>query len=337
MATGDAKAGNGGGLAMTRSAEYARRYGFPEKVRIVEVGPRDGLQSEPDFVATADKIAMIDRLAAAGIREFEASSFVSPRAVPQMRDAADVVAGVDRSRPIRLTTLVPNPRGALAAAQARVDAMVVFLSASESHNRKNVNRSRAESLEGFREVVAIAREAGIAVQGAIATAFGCPFEGEVDVSAVTELAKAYAAMGVTHVTLGDTTGMATPPLVAERCRALREAVPETEIALHFHNTRGVGLVNVHAGLAEGVTIYESSIGGLGGCPFAPGATGNIATEDLVYLLHECGIETGVDAAAVAEAAAWMEGVMGRKLPGQAARAGPRLRTSALDSVATACG
>jgi hydroxymethylglutaryl-CoA lyase len=322
---------------MTRSAEYARRYGFPQRVRVVEVGPRDGLQAEREFVATADKIAMIDRLAAAGVREFEATSFVSPRAVPQLRDAAEVVAGVDRSRPVRLTTLVPNPRGAVAAADAKVDAMVVFLSASESHNRKNVNRSRAQSLEGFREVAAIAREAGITVQGAIATAFGCPFEGEVDVSAITDIARAYAEMGITHVTLGDTTGMATPPLVAERCRALKEAVPGSDIALHFHNTRGVGLVNVHAGLAEGITIYESSIGGLGGCPFAPGATGNIATEDLVYLLHECGIETGIDALAVTEAARWMEGVMGRSLPGQAAKAGPRLKLSAMDSVATACG
>lgn len=322
---------------MNRNAAYARRYGFPQRVRVVEVGPRDGLQAEPEFVATSDKIAMIDRLAAAGIREFEATSFVSPRAVPQLRDAAEVVAGVERGRPVRLTTLVPNPRGAVAAAQAGVDAMVVFLSASESHNRKNVNRARAESLEGFREVVAIAREAGIKVQGAIATSFGCPFEGEVDVGAITDIAKAYAQMGITHVTLGDTTGMATPPLVAERCKALRREVPESEIALHFHNTRGIGLVNVHAGLAEGITIFESSIGGLGGCPFAPGATGNIATEDLVYMLHECGVETGIDAIAVTEAAAWMEEVMGRKLPGQAAKAGPRLKTSAMDAVATACG
>ncbi|MCC5977814.1 MAG: hydroxymethylglutaryl-CoA lyase [Salinarimonas sp.] len=322
---------------MTRTADYARRYGFPQRVRVVEVGPRDGLQAEPEFIATTDKIAMIDRLASAGIREFEATSFVSPRAVPQLRDAAEVIAGVDRTRRVRLTTLVPNPRGAVAAAAARVDAMVVFLSASESHNRKNVNRSREQSLEGFREVVSIAREAGITVRGAIATAFGCPFEGEVDVAAITDIARAYAGMGITHVTLGDTTGMATPPLVVERCRALREAVPQTDIALHFHNTRGVGLVNVHAGLAEGITIFESSIGGLGGCPFAPGATGNIATEDLVYMLHECGVETGIDADAVADAAAWMEGVMGRKLPGQAAKAGPRLRRSAMDAVATACG
>ena len=322
---------------MQAIAESWCRNRLPERVRVVEVGPRDGLQAEPAFVATADKIELIDRAAAAGIRDFEATSFVSPRAVPQLRDAADVVAGVDRATSPRLTALVPNPRGAVAAAKAAVDGMVVFLSASESHNRKNVNRLRADSLAGFRDVVAIAGEAGIAVQGAIATAFGCPFEGEVEVAEVVRLALAYRELGITRLTLGDTTGMATPPLVAERCRALAAAVPDVEIALHFHNTRGIGLVNVMAGLEAGVTTFESAIGGLGGCPFAPGATGNIATEDLVYLLHECGIETGIDATALAEVVRWLEGVLGRELPGQAAKAGPRLKRSAMDAVATACG
>lgn len=322
---------------MQAIAESWCRNRLPERVRVVEVGPRDGLQAEPAFVATADKIELIDRAAAAGIRDFEATSFVSPRAVPQLRDAADVVAGVDRATSPRLTALVPNPRGAVAAAKAGVDGMVVFLSASESHNRKNVNRLRADSLAGFRDVVAIAGEAGIAVQGAIATAFGCPFEGEVEVAEVVRLALAYRELGITRLTLGDTTGMATPPLVAERCRALAAAVPDVEIALHFHNTRGIGLVNVMAGLEAGVTTFESAIGGLGGCPFAPGATGNIATEDLVYLLHECGIETGIDATALAEVVRWLEGVLGRELPGQAAKAGPRLKRSAMDAVATACG
>lgn len=328
---------------MHTSPAASRASSFPERVRVVEVGPRDGLQSEAGWVETRDKIALIEGLAAAGIREFEATSFVSPRAVPQMRDAAEVIAGVDRASsglpnsPLRLTALVPNPRGAHAAAAAGVDAMVVFLSASESHNRKNVNRSRAESLRGFEEVAAIAREAGIPVQGAIATSFGCPFEGEVPIDSIIEVAKGYYRLGINHVTLGDTTGMATPPLVAQRCRALRAEIPDIEIALHFHNTRGIGLANVYAGLQEGIDIFESSIAGLGGCPFAPGATGNIATEDLVYLLEECGIETGIDLEQVSVMARRMEEVIGRTLPGQVSKAGPRLRLSGLDDVATACG
>ncbi|CAN5742171.1 hydroxymethylglutaryl-CoA lyase [soil metagenome] len=308
-----------------------------ERIEVVEVGPRDGLQAEPDFVATADKIGLIDRLVGAGLRQFEATSFVSPRAVPQLRDAAEVMAGVDRSAGPRLTALVPNPKGAHAAVAARVDAMVLFVSASETHNLKNVNRTRAASLEGFGEVAQIARAAGVPLHGAIATAFGCPFEGEVPVGAVVRIAERYAALGARRISLGDTTGMATPPLVRERLRALGQAVPESEIALHFHNTRGIGLVNVAAGLDEGATIFEASIGGLGGCPFAPGATGNICTEDLVYYLHECGMETGVDLEALIEVSRWLEGVMGRPLPGQVAKAGPRLRRRAVGEVATATG
>lgn len=315
----------------------AARNGFPKKVEIVEVGTRDGFQAEAAFIPTETKIGILNDLIAAGLRSFEATSFVSPRAVPQLRDAAEVMAGADRTTGVRLTALVPNERGAHAAAEARVDAMVVFVSASESHNQKNLNRSRADSLAGLNAVRDVADNAGIALQGAIATAFGCPFEGEVPVESVVAVAKAYHALGIRHVTLGDTTGMATPPLVAERVRALRAEIPEIEIALHFHNTRGIGLVNVHAGLAEGVSIYESSIAGLGGCPFAPGATGNISTEDLVYLLQECGIETGVDLDRLSAVARRVEKVIGRPLPGQVMKAGPRLRTASLDTVATACG
>lgn len=321
----------------TGSNAAARPSGFPAKVRVVEVGTRDGFQAEAEWIPTETKVEILNALIEAGVPQFEATSFVSPRAVPQMRDAAEVMAQVDRSRGARLTALVPNPRGAENAAAARVDAMVVFVSASESHNLKNLNRSRAESLEGFREVCRIAEAAGIEVQGAVATAFGCPFEGEVPVEAVVEIARAYRDLGIKHVSLGDTTGMATPPLVTALCRALQRELPELEIGLHFHNTRGIGLVNVYAGLAEGISIYESSIGGLGGCPFAPGATGNICTEDLVYLLHECGIETGIDLERLSAVARRVEEVVGRTLPGQVMKAGPRLRTSSLDAVVTACG
>ncbi len=309
----------------------------PRQVRVVEVGTRDGFQSEATFIPTAVKIETVNRLVAAGVRQFEVTSFVSPKAVPQLRDAAEVMAGIDRRPGVKFTALVPNPKGAEAAAKAGVDAMVVFCSASESHNAKNVNRTVAQSLAGFADVCRIAHDAGIAVQGAIATSFGCPFEGDVPTRQVVDLAQAYADLGIRHVTLGDTTGMATPPLVADRCRALKAAVPSSEIALHFHNTRGVGLANVLAGLMEGIYLYESALGGLGGCPFAPGATGNICTEDLVYLLHECGHETGIDLPAVIQAAQRIEGVLGRALPGQVMKAGPRLALRGLDEVATACG
>ncbi len=310
---------------------------MPSTVEIVEVGPRDGLQARPDFVATRDKIALIDRLAAAGLRHFEASSFVSPRAVPQLADAAEVLAGVTRHDGMTLSVLVPNLRGAEAAIAARADALVMFASASETHNLKNVNRSRADSLAGFRDIAEVARTRGVPLHGAIATAFGCPFEGEVPVSEVVRIACYYADLGVRRITLGDTTGMATPRLVRERVRALRTQLLDLPVALHFHNTRGMALVNVAAGLEAGAAHFESAIGGLGGCPFAPGATGNLCTEDLVHFLHEEGIETGLDLDALIETARWFEGVLGAPLPGQVVRAGPRLARRGTDEVATATG
>lgn len=319
------------------AATVNRVEGFPEAVSIVEVGPRDGLQSEPVFVPTDRKIALVNGLIDAGIRHLEVTSFVSPRAVPQMRDAAEVMAGIDRSKGAVLTALVPNAKGAERAIEAGVDAVVVFMSASESHNLKNVNCTRARSLEGFRDIVRIAGEAKIPVFGAIATSFGCPFEGDVPVADVVNIARAYSDMGVTTLSLGDTTGMATPALVQERCRALGDAVPEADIALHFHNTRGVGLACVYAGLLEGVTRYEASIGGLGGCPFAPKATGNICTEDLVYLLDECGVRSGIDLARLIGVARDIETVVGRTLSGQVMKAGHRLEIHSMDSVATANG
>ncbi len=310
---------------------------MPDRVRITEVGTRDGFQAEPRFIPTETKIRIIDRLIDAGVPRLEYSSFMSPRAVPQTADAAEVLAGVDRSRGASLVALIANAKGARRAVDAGVDEIVVVLSASESHNRKNVNRSVDESLAGFREVAEIAHEAGTPVHGAIATAFGCPFEGEVPREQVGRIAREFRTLGFQGVSLGDTTGMATPPLVRALCRHLQDAVPELPLSLHFHNTRGIGLCNVMAGLEEGVRDFESSIGGLGGCPFAPGATGNICTEDLVYLLDEMGIETGIDLERLCEVAREVERVVGHPLPGQVMKAGPRLKLHPLEEVRTAVG
>ncbi len=309
----------------------------PKKVEITEVGPRDGLQAEREFIPTAAKIRFLNGLIAAGVPRIEFSSFVSPKAVPQLADVAEVLAGVDRSKGCILAALVPNGRGAIRAAEARVDEMIVFLSASESHNRKNVNRSVQESLEGFEHVAKVASEARIPVAGAIATAFGCPFEGDVPVENVVAIAKRYRDLGFTSLDLGDTTGMATPPIVTRLVRALQDSVPDLPIALHFHNTRGIGLVNVMAGLEEGIDRYDASFGGIGGCPFAPKATGNICTEDLVYLLDELGIETGIDVRKLVDVACDVETVVGRDLPGQVMKAGLRLDLHEMESVATAEG
>ncbi len=307
------------------------------KVTVTEVGPRDGWQIEPAFIPTETKIALIDELVDAGIKLMEYSSFVSPRAVPQLADAAEVLKGIDRSKGARFAALVPNAKGAERAAEAGVDEIRVFVSASESHNQKNVNRSVEDSLKGFEDVVRIAGDAGIPVEGAIATAFGCPFEGDVPVEQVGAIARRFRDLGMRGVGLGDTTGMATPALVVERCRYLKQQVPELPVALHFHNTRGIGLVNVMAGLAEGIDVFESSFAGLGGCPFAAGATGNICTEDLVYMLHEMGIETGIDLEKLITAARHVEQVIGRSLPGQVMKAGPRLKLHPLGNVETAVG
>lgn len=307
------------------------------KVEVTEVGPRDGLQAEPRQVPVEQKIALINRLIDAGVPRIEATSFVSPKAVPQMADAAEVIKGINRSTDTVISALVPNARGAIRAAEAEVDEMVVFVSASESHNKKNVNRTVEESLKGFEEVATVAHDAGIRVHGAIATAFGCPFEGDVPASQLAMIAKRFQDMGFVGMGFGDTTGMATPPLVRAGVRAVRAAAPGLSVALHFHNTRGIGLANVMVGLDEGVDKYESSFGGIGGCPFAPNATGNICTEDLVYLLHEMGIETGIDLPKLMTVACDVEEVVGHPIPGQVIKAGLRLDLHDMDAVRTAEG
>jgi hydroxymethylglutaryl-CoA lyase len=319
-----------GGMAMT--GEAARKGGGTGTVEVIEVGPRDGFQIEPQIIPTADKIRFINRLAACGFPAMEVVAFVGARAVPQMADAAEVLAGLDRSRGTVFRGLVPNARGAERAAAAGVGEMVAFLSASETHNRANLNRSVEESLRNVEDVVGIARSAGIGVHGGIATSFGCPFEGDIAPDRVSSIAQAFHAMGIRGLTLGDTTGMATPPLVSALCRKLRADLPDMKVTLHFHNTRGLGLVNVMAGLDAGITSFESTVGGLGGCPFAPRATGNISTEDLVNLLDEIDRPSGIDLQSLIGVARDVETLLGRTLPGQVMRAGSRLTLHRPDSV-----
>ena len=308
-----------------------------KKVKVTEVGPRDGFQSEKTILKTEDKIDVINTLIDAGFPRIEVSSFVSPKAIPQLADAATILENVKRNHKTTLAALVPNARGALRAVDAKLDEIVVFLSASESHNKKNVNRSVKDSLLGFKEIADIAGKNNIPIQGDIATAFGCPFEGNVSAKRLAEISKEYKKMGFKGVTLGDTTGMATPTVVTEAVNTIRDMVPDFDITLHFHNTRGIGLANVMTGLNLGITDYESCFGGMGGCPFAPNATGNICSEDLIYLLHEMGIDTGINLDQLISVAKRVETLVGHRLPGQVMRAGPRLLKYSMEDVPTAIG
>lgn len=310
---------------------------IPVSVEIIEVGMRDGLQMESEFVDTATKVELINGLMAAGVRHIEATSFVSPRAVPQLADAAEVLADANRPAGSRFAVLAPNLKGVERAIAAKADEIVVFLSASESHNQKNLNRSIDRSLEDISAIAQHVEDVDIKKKGAIACAFGCPFEGDVELDTLKRIVGHFHSLGFRALTLGDTTGMATPMLVTRTVSALRDAFPDMKLTLHFHNTRGIGLVNVVAGLNAGIDSYESSIGGLGGCPFAPGASGNICTEDLVYLLNEMGIHTGIDLDKLIGVANHMESVLGRTLPGQVMKAGPRLRLHGYEDAACAMG
>jgi hydroxymethylglutaryl-CoA lyase len=302
------------------------------RVELTEVGMRDGFQMEPRILPTEAKVAVGQALLRAGVRRLEATSFVSSRAVPQLADAAEVVARL-KGRGAKIAALAPNRRGAVRAAEAQVDQIVVFVSASEAHNRSNVKRAIADSLVDVSEVADIASEHDITLCGSVATAFGCPFEGEVPPSAVLRVLQRYAALGISDVVLGDTTGMATPPSIERLLEVVRRELPQLDISLHFHNTRGLGLGNVMTGLQLGVIRYEASIGGLGGCPFATGATGNVCSEDLVYMLDELGIASGIDLHELSEAARMVEGLFGRELPGQVMKAGPRLQRKTSPNVA----
>ncbi len=293
--------------------------------RIREVGPRDGFQNEPEIIPTAVKIELIDALARTGLTRMELTSLVRPDVVPQLADAREVLAGVDIPAGVARSVLIPNERGLEAALelQARFDEVNVFLSATESHNRANVNRSVEESLAGLERVLARARDAGLRCEGVISVAFGCPYEGRVDPERVFAIARRLAAAGAQEVAFGDTTGMANPVGVRQFFEAARAALgADVLLTAHFHNTRGQGLANVYAAWCAGVTSFEASFGELGGCPVPAGATGNVATEDVVSMLHEMGVETGVDLPALVECSRAAQAHLGRPLGSHTLVAGP---------------
>jgi hydroxymethylglutaryl-CoA lyase len=294
-------------------------------ISLREVGPRDGLQNE-DPVPTQAKIELIDRLSGTGVKRIEAVSFVRPEAIPQMADADQVWEGIDRAAGVRYSALVPNLRGARRALDAGLAEIEVVVSASDTHNRKNVRRSTEESLDDIAAIIAEAHERGVTCQVIVSTAWGCPYEGDVPVKRVIDVAGRAVTEGADSVSFGDTTGMATPGRVWSLVGAFRSAHPDTPLNVHFHNTRGTGLANVLAALELGVADFDASVGGLGGCPYAPGATGNIATEELVHMVQDMGIETGIDLDAMIGAAADAERIVGRQLPSQVLRAGSRART-----------
>jgi hydroxymethylglutaryl-CoA lyase len=297
---------------------------LPAEVRIREVGPRDGFQNEPEVIATADKVRLIGMLAASGLRRIEVTSFVRADVIPQLADAEDVLAAVERPEGVAYSVLIPNERGLdrALAHRERFDEVNLFLSASETHNRKNVNRSIAESVEGLERTIARARGEDLRCEGVISVAFGCPYEGEVPPERVFELAERLVEAGCEEIAFGDTTGMANPRQVAEFFPAARERLAGVELTAHFHNTRGQGLANVLAALEQGVDSFESAFGELGGCPVPPGSTGNISTEDLVSMLEEMGVATGVELPALIEASRAAQETLGRPLGAHVLRAGP---------------
>jgi hydroxymethylglutaryl-CoA lyase len=298
---------------------------LPSRISLREVGPRDGLQNEQP-VGTGAKVALIDALSATGLGRIEAVSFVHPRAIPQMADADEVWRQVSRAAQVRYSALVPNLRGAQRALDAGFTELETVVSASDTHNRKNVNRSTQESLDEIARIIDLAHQRGATCQVIVSTAWGCPYEGDVPVERVAAVAGRGVADGADSASFGDTTGMATPCRVQALVGTFRSQHPEMPLNLHFHNTRGTGLANVLTALDMGVADFDASVGGLGGCPYAPGATGNIATEELVHMVEDMGVATGVDLERLIGVAAQAEQIVGHTLPSQVLRAGPRTRT-----------
>ena len=289
-------------------------------VRIVEVGPRDGLQNESAMVATADKIELVDRLSATGLRSIEATSFVSPKWVPQLADAAEVMAGIHRRPGVSYPVLVPNEQGYERARAAGADEVAVFTAASEAFNRRNINASIDESIERFAPVLARAREDGVRVRGYVSTVLGCPYQGAVPVAEVVRVARRLHTLGCYEISLGDTIGVGTPHQAREMLLAVATEVPMPALAVHFHDTYGQALANVAACVEAGVRVADSAVAGTGGCPYAKGASGNVASEDLVYMLHGMGIETGIDLEALADTGRWLASRLGRSTGSKVGRA-----------------
>ncbi|MDR5762319.1 hydroxymethylglutaryl-CoA lyase [Caballeronia sp. LZ035] len=298
-------------------------FAYKEPLIVQEVAPRDGLQIEKQWVDTADKIALIDALAACGFTRIEAGSFVSPKAIPALRDGEAVFNGIVRKEGVIYVALVPNVKGAERALAARANELNLVMSASQTHNRANMRMSCEDSLAGFGDIVRLVQGASapVSLNATVATAFGCPFEGRVDEDRVVSIARTYREMGIAGITLADTTGMANPRQVARLVERVLAEVPAADLTLHFHNTRGLGLANVLAAYHAGARRFDAALGGLGGCPFAPGASGNICTEDLVNLCDEMGIPSGIDLVRLIGLSRTLPGLVGHEVPGQVAKAG----------------
>ncbi|QRX84313.1 hydroxymethylglutaryl-CoA lyase [Glaciimonas sp. PAMC28666] len=301
---------------------------FPNKVKIVEVGPRDGLQNEKETIPAEVKIALINQLTAAGFVNIEAASFVSPKWVPQMATSTEVMAGIVRQPGVIYSALVPNMKGLEAALAAGADEMVIFGSASEAFSQKNINCSIAESIERFREVALTAKQAGKRLRGSISCVFGCPYQGEVGIDAVVDVLHRMRDLGCDEIDIADTIGVATPNKVTAVMQRLVKEFPVDRLSGHFHDTYGQALANIYASLDVGISIYHASVAGLGGCPYAKGATGNVATEDVLYLMQGLGIETGIDLDAVVEAGQFISRHLGRKAASRAGNALAAKRASA---------
>jgi hydroxymethylglutaryl-CoA lyase len=288
----------------------------PIAVKIVEVGPRDGLQNEAQNVATADKVRLIQALSASGLKNIEITSFVSPKWIPQLADGLDLARALDLPPDVVTSALVPNAKGYESAKKAHLQQVSLFMSATESHSKKNINKTIDEAIQALSEVAVAAKRDGYSVRCYVSVVFACPYEGQVDPKQVAKITQRLVDMGVDEISLGDTIGAATPNQVIKLVKLISQQLPLNKIALHFHDTRGTALANVLAGLDAGITIFDSSVGGMGGCPYAPGAAGNLATEDLVYMLHGLGIKTGVDLDRLVDAGALAEEILGKKLPGR---------------------
>lgn len=291
-----------------------------DSVRIVEVGPRDGLQNEKTIIATADKVELIDRLSRTGLRSIEATSFVSPKWIPQLADAAEVFAAIDRKPGISYPVLVPNEKGYERAREVGAQEVAVFTAASEAFNQKNINASIDESIERFRPVLERARADGVKVRGYVSTVLGCPYQGQVPVADVVRVAARLHALGCYEISLGDTIGVGTPHKARAMLKAVAAEVPMPALAVHFHDTYGQALANILACLEEGVAVVDSAVSGTGGCPYAKGASGNVASEDVVYLLHGLGVETGIDLDKLSETGLWLSALLGHETSSKVSRA-----------------